>query len=129
MSSLPLLLPPPPPPKDHVKETDSEISYTQPQVLRDRRLVPLPITPPEERSPLLSPDSLSETMSFLSSHHSDDFSLMEDEPYPYHPPSPSMSPPSSSPESSLSSLSTPGLRMMDVGQVLGEQEYPETPVR
>ncbi len=47
------------------------------------------LSPPRIRS--RSPDTLSETMSFLSSHHSDDFSLMESESYPIRPSSPSWS--------------------------------------
>lgn len=121
---------PPVPQKDRVMSVPSDI-ITRSQQLRDRGLVALPMTPPEDRSPLLSPDSLSETMSFLSSHHSDDFSLMEEEPYPYHPSPPSLSPPSSLPESSASSLSTPGLRATDIGYVPSEYEYdyPESPTR
>ena len=57
---------------------------------------------------MASPDSLTETMSFLSSHHSDDFSLMDSESYPDRAPSPSWSSPSSSPASSpISSASVP----------------------
>ena len=66
------------------------------------RLIPIPLTPPPIRIP--SPDTVSETMSFLSSHHSDDLSLMESEPYPAMPTSPSWPSDSSpSPESSPSS--------------------------
>jgi hypothetical protein len=71
------------------------------------RLVPIPLTPPPH-SPG-SPTSLSDTISFLSSYHSDDFSLMESEPFIQQPPSLlsstaiSSSPPSSSIQSSPSS--------------------------
>ncbi|KAI9513417.1 hypothetical protein F5148DRAFT_4214 [Russula earlei] len=71
------------------------------------RLVPIPLTPPP-RSPR-SPSSLSSSISFLSSHHSDDLSLMEAEPFIQQPSSPtpttpiSSSPPSSSIPSSPSS--------------------------
>ena len=74
------------------------------------RLIPIPLTPPPMRIP--SPDTISETMSFLSSHHSDDLSLMESEPYPAMPTSPSWPSDSSpSPESSPSSepLSLPSI--------------------
>ena len=57
------------------------------------------LSPPRIRS--RSPDSLSETMSFLSSHHSDDFSLIESESYPIRPSSPSWS--SEESESTVSS--------------------------
>lgn len=80
--------------------------------------------PPSRRIP--SPDSLTETMSFLSSHHSDDLSLMESEPYPMElPPSPSWpsSSPVSSPDSSTSSSPTsappssvtPSIELSDIG--------------
>lgn len=71
------------------------------------RLIPIPLTPPPMR--ISSPDTISDTMSFLSSHHSDDLSLMESESYPPMPTSPSWpsdsSPsPESSPESEPLSL-------------------------
>ena len=62
------------------------------------RLVPIPLTPPPH-SPR-SPTSLSSSISFLSSYHSDDFSLMESEPFIEQPPSLSSTPISSSPTSS-----------------------------
>ena len=71
------------------------------------RLVPIPLTPPPRG--LRSPSSLSSSISFLSSHHSDDLSLMEGEPYIPEPSSPTLStsisssPPSSSIPSSPSS--------------------------
>jgi hypothetical protein len=43
-------------------------------------LVPIPLTPPPVRIP--SPSSFTTSISFLSSHHSDDYSLMESESYP-----------------------------------------------
>ncbi|TFK53121.1 hypothetical protein OE88DRAFT_1807017 [Heliocybe sulcata] len=77
------------------------------------RLIAIPLTPPPLRLP--SPSSLTSTVSWLESPHSDDLSLMEAETYPetypvQHPPSfPSDSPPSSPIESSSSSMSTPML--------------------
>ncbi|RDX52641.1 hypothetical protein OH76DRAFT_1554302 [Lentinus brumalis] len=76
-----------------------------PRIVRAISLSPPPIRVP------LSPDTLSETMSFLSSHHSDDLSLMESESYPMGmdiPASPSWpsSSPISSPEASTSSSPT-----------------------
>lgn len=55
----------------------SVISETRPAPAGPRSrlgLVPIPLTPPPVRSPSLS--SMSSMMSFLSSHHSDDFSLI-----------------------------------------------------
>jgi hypothetical protein len=76
------------------------------------RLVPIPLTPPPRSPP--SPSSLSSSISFLSSYHSDDLSLVESEPFIQQPPSPlssSISPPSfsmsSSPSSSPSSRTLP----------------------
>ena len=66
------------------------------------RLVPIPLTPPPP-SPR-SPSSLSSSISFLESYHSDDLSLVESEPFIQQPPSPLSSSISSSPlSSSLSS--------------------------
>ncbi|KAI0752741.1 hypothetical protein C8Q80DRAFT_472567 [Daedaleopsis nitida] len=90
-----------------------------PRVVRAISLSPPPIRVP-------SPDTLSETMSFLSSHHSDDLSLMESVDYPMAiPPSPSWptSSPISSPESSTSSSPTsappssvtPSVELSDIG--------------
>ena len=62
------------------------------------RLVPIPLTPPPH-SPR-SPSSLSSSISFLSSYHSDDLSLMESEPFIEQPPSLLSTPISSSPPSS-----------------------------
>lgn len=59
-------------------------------------LVPIPLTPPPVRIP--SPSSIMTSDSYLSSHHSDDYSLMESESYPGAPSSPPWS--SSSDESS-----------------------------
>ncbi|KAK7678727.1 hypothetical protein QCA50_018309 [Cerrena zonata] len=117
-------LPPPVPMKDSAAGGDSEISSVRSAASRriapsplprsaqrpstTPRLIPIPVTPPPMRKRLASPDTLTETMSFLSSHHSDDFSLMESESYPGRAPSPSWSSPSSSPSSSpVSSLSVP----------------------
>ena len=82
------------------------------RVTPDGRPIPrivraISISPPPMRgkSPP-SPASLSESMSFLSSHHSDDLSLMESESYPMEmqeSPSWPSSSPVSSPESSTSS--------------------------
>lgn len=46
------------------------------------RMIPIPLTPPPMRYRPSSPSSLSDSASFLSSHHSDDFSLMETDVYP-----------------------------------------------
>ncbi|KZT04943.1 uncharacterized protein LAESUDRAFT_702914 [Laetiporus sulphureus 93-53] len=70
------------------------------------RLIPLTLTPPPVRLP--SPLSETESMSFLSSHHSDDLSLLESESYPPMPPSPSW--PSSSDSSPASSPQSAGPR-------------------
>lgn len=91
-----------------------------PRIMRAISLSPPPIRVP-------SPDSLSETMSFLSSHHSDDLSLLESESYPMMdiPASPSWptSSPISSPDSSTSSSPTsappssitPSVELSDIG--------------
>ena len=60
------------------------------------RLIPIPVTSPYRPD---SPSSLS-SISFLSSYHSDDLSLMEPEPFIQQPPSLSSTPISSSPPSS-----------------------------
>jgi hypothetical protein len=44
--------------------------------------IPIPLTPPPMWSRPSSPDTLSEVTSFLSSHHSDDMSLLEADVYP-----------------------------------------------
>jgi hypothetical protein len=62
------------------------------------RFVPIPLTPPPHRPG--TPSSLSSSISFLSSYHSDDLSLMESEPFIQQPPSLSSTPISSSPTSS-----------------------------
>ena len=96
-----------------------------PRIVRAISLSPPPI---RAKSPP-SPASLSETMSFLSSHHSDDLSLMESESYPMElPASPSWpsSSPVSSPESSTSSSPTsappssltPSEQLSDIGHSL-----------
>ncbi|KAH9993287.1 hypothetical protein BJV74DRAFT_884401 [Russula compacta] len=86
-------------------------------------LVPIPLTPPP-RSPR-SPSSLSSSISFLSSHHSDDLSLMEYQPFIQEPSSPisstptsiSSSPPSSSiPSSPSSSPSSRTLPLTPISQ-------------
>ncbi|KAI0698972.1 hypothetical protein C8T65DRAFT_307926 [Cerioporus squamosus] len=100
-----------------------------PRIVRAISLSPPPIRVP------LSPDTLSETMSFLSSHHSDDLSLMESESYPMGmdiPASPSWpsSSPVSSPEASTSSSPTsappssltPSEELSDIG--LGHLNVP-----
>jgi hypothetical protein len=80
-------------------------------------MVPIPLTPPPERIP--SPSSFTTSVSFLSSHHSDDYSLMESESYPpagrsspsWSSPSDEESPPSSEsseePDESGTSVSSP----------------------
>ncbi|KAI0943617.1 hypothetical protein AcW1_002739 [Taiwanofungus camphoratus] len=98
-------LPPPVPRKDRSVggSTVSSLGRPTPAGPRDRpRLIPIPLSPFPERIP--SPDTLTETMSFLSSHHSDDLSLLESEVYPAASPSWPSSP-SSSPESSPQSSS------------------------
>ncbi|TCD63586.1 hypothetical protein EIP91_005194 [Steccherinum ochraceum] len=65
--------------------------------------IAIPLTPPPMQARMSSPESISESMSFLSSHHSDDLSLLESESYPIQPGSPSWS--SSSPSSSGSPTS------------------------
>jgi hypothetical protein len=54
------------------------------------RLSPIPLSPPPPRPD--TPTSLSDTISFLSSYHSDDFSLMESELFIEQPPSLSSTP-------------------------------------
>jgi hypothetical protein len=85
--------PPPVPQKDYVDRSfgRSSVSPAGPreapmQPIRatitrgvDARLIPLPRTPQSQWSRPSSPSSLSETVSFLSSHHSDDLSLLEAE--------------------------------------------------
>jgi hypothetical protein len=114
-------IPPPVPHKDRlVKDRSVEdrsvggsisISSTRPVGPRqgksaavDARLVPIPLTPPPMRIRPSSPSSISETMSFLSSHHSDDYSLMESEEYPAYSPYPRAASPSISESSFASSL-------------------------
>jgi hypothetical protein len=61
----------------------------------EARHIPIPMTPRSQWSRPSSPSSLSETVSFLSSHHSDDLSLLEAEAETYPVPrSPSWSEPS-----------------------------------
>ncbi|CAL1709933.1 unnamed protein product [Somion occarium] len=114
-------VPPPVPLKDSAVGGSSELSSLKsfgpralapsPRPPMQPRLVPIPVTPPPMRSRMSSPDTLTETMSFLSSHHSDDFSLLESESYPGQAASPPWSSPSSSPSSSptSSSVSIPPL--------------------
>ena len=104
----------------------------QPGALRDIQMTPVPsepksiyISPPRRRGG--SPSTLSETESFLSSHHSDDWSLAESESYPAIPRSLSWtSSEPSSPESSLSSSDGSG-RPRSVSEV-GVSPRMEMPV-
>ncbi|KAL4251010.1 hypothetical protein ABKN59_006567 [Abortiporus biennis] len=102
-------VPPPVPHKDVSVGGSSIISYGPRDMPTPRIVAPQPrlLTPPPIR--LASPDTLTETMSFLSSHHSDDISFMESESYPMRAGSPmwSESSPSSSESSSPSSPSSP----------------------
>ena len=84
------------------------------------RLIPIPLTPPPIRIP--SPDTVSETMSFLSSHHSDDLSLMESESYPAIPTSPSW--PSDSSPSPESSPESEPLSLRSVSSALSASPTP-----
>ncbi|KAF8128709.1 hypothetical protein EV363DRAFT_412554 [Boletus edulis] len=71
---------------------------------RSRHLIPIPLTPPPVRSPSTrSTSSSASLISFLSSHHSDDFSLLDvDEvEVEMHPPSPAWPSEPSSPSSGL----------------------------
>ncbi|KAH9016464.1 hypothetical protein EDB85DRAFT_2207657 [Lactarius pseudohatsudake] len=85
-----------PPPPVHLKDRSiggsSVVSFSKPRGAPDYpsfpptvtgkaspRVIAIPLTPPPH-SPR-SPSSLSSSISFLSSHHSDDFSLMESEPF------------------------------------------------
>ncbi|KAG6380162.1 hypothetical protein JVT61DRAFT_8251 [Boletus reticuloceps] len=71
---------------------------------RSRHLIPIPLTPPPVRSPSTRSTSSSMSLiSFLSSHHSDDFSLLDvDEvEVEMHPPSPAWPSEPSSPSSGL----------------------------
>ncbi len=87
-----------------------------PRLGTPRFIEPIELSPPRIRVP--SPDTLTETMSFLSSHHSDDLSLLESEIYPVQGPgSPSWpSSSESSPESSptSSSVSIEPRRIADI---------------
>lgn len=65
-------------------------------------LIPVPLTPPPMRA--LSPSISSDGTSFLSSHHSDDLSLLESETYPHGSPPSSNGSSSSSPYSGSSDL-------------------------
>ncbi|KAI0037086.1 hypothetical protein K488DRAFT_81579 [Vararia minispora EC-137] len=73
-------------------------------------LIPIPLTPPPMGPLSPAASSLSRSMSFLSSHHSDDFSLMGSETYPIR----------ESPPSSPTALSEPS----EVSSV-SEEELPE----
>ncbi|PCH37434.1 hypothetical protein WOLCODRAFT_158154 [Wolfiporia cocos MD-104 SS10] len=102
-------VPPPVPRKDRAVGGSTVISSDGPPR-------PTLLTPPPMRLP--SPDTLSESMSFLSSHHSDDLSLMESVPYPIMQvpgspswPSESSSFPESSPPSTLRSRSPTPVRV------------------
>ena len=74
-----------------------------PHTVTGKALVPISLTPPLT-SPR-TPSTLSSSISFLESYHSDDLSLVESEPFIQQPPSPLMSSISSSPPSSSLSSS------------------------
>jgi hypothetical protein len=110
-------VPPPVPRKDRFDRSVGGSSIIS-QVIGPRampgvppHLVPIPLTPPPIRIP--SPSSIMTSDSYLSSHHSDDYSLMESEPYPVGPSSPSwpsssdVSSPTSGPPMSRTSSSSP----------------------
>jgi hypothetical protein len=67
-------IPPPLPPK---KEQSVGVQPAAP-----RRMTPILLAPPSLEQIPGSPSSMSSGLSFLSSHHSDDYSLMESESYP-----------------------------------------------
>lgn len=111
-------MPPPVPRKDRFDRSVGGSSAMSSYVIGPRampaaspHLVPIPLTPPPMRIP--SPSSIMTSDSYLSSHHSDDFSLMESESYPLGPHSPSwpsssdISSSTSGPFPSRSSSSTP----------------------
>lgn len=142
--------PPPVPYKDHKDRSVDASVISRPAGPRESsmparapapvhpRMVPIPLTPPPMRYRPSSPSSLSDSMSFLSSHHSDDFSLMdatEDYPPAPYPRSASPSWSSSSFESSdVSSeesveVEAPAPRMRPPrGPRMPEPELPPLPV-
>lgn len=120
--------PSPPPPRPSsvhdVPRTPQRRAASPPQRPEQPRLIPISLSPPPLRR-MASPDSLSDAMSFLSSHHSDDLSLLESEEYPIRaasPSWPSYSSSSSSPISSpsSSSISVPALEPREVSSVSSE---------
>lgn len=88
-----------PPP---VPQKDQSVGRSSGGSIGDRGMLgadePILLTPPPVRVP--SPSSVSSSISFMSSHHSDDYSLMESESYPLGPASPPSSSSTSSPDPS-----------------------------
>lgn len=94
------------------------------------RLVPIPLSPPPLRR-IPSIETLSDSQSFLSSHHSDDMSLLEYEDYPMRAASPSW-PSSSSSSSPMSSPSSSSISLREpitgeVSDVTAESSLVVTP--
>ncbi|KAG6379782.1 hypothetical protein JVT61DRAFT_10321 [Boletus reticuloceps] len=98
---------------------------------RLHHLIPIPLTPPPVRSPSTRSTSSSMSLiSFLSSHHSDDFSLLdvdevEVEMYPPSPAWPSeLSSPSSgsttSSDSSVTARQVPGITLTTIRDMLAQ---------
>ena len=107
LETIPSLPPAPSPPhivelRDVPKEPKVERAPSVPSPRPRSGPMPIELSPPRLRVP--SPDSSVETMSYLSSHHSDDYSLMEEEPYPVEPESPQW------PSDSSTSSSPPSIR-------------------
>ncbi|EMD36982.1 hypothetical protein CERSUDRAFT_95250 [Gelatoporia subvermispora B] len=110
-------IPPPVPQKDRSVGDSSIMSSRRSTAAGPRELVEpirlqvpavpraISLSPPPSR--LYSPDTLSDSESFLSSHHSDDLSLMESEIYPPPPPPPRAISPSWPSDSSSSPESSP----------------------
>jgi hypothetical protein len=93
---------------------------------RPPHLVPIPVTPPPLRPS--SPSSLSSSISWLSSHHSDDFSLMEEEPYPGSPHWAREGESDFSESSSSSPVSLPASPVSPVSELLmASEESPSLP--
>jgi hypothetical protein len=117
-------MPPPVPKKD--RSVGARTMSPQPAQQRIRRIVPrmipIPLTPPpmSELGPA-SPSSLSDSISFLSSHHSDDLSLLESEQYPPMAVYPRSESPWSASSASSSYVSSAYLEEDEGVQVVGEE--------
>jgi hypothetical protein len=87
---------PPVPPKKERPIGKASVASSDP-LIASRGMAPIPLSPPPLRAQAPdSPGSISSGLSFLSSHHSDDYSLMESESYPPRsPPWDTVGPPSS----------------------------------